>query len=596
MRPCTWNHLLIFNRDWKIRKKRKIRKAYFHSFDWPVGSKQVERPQVVCATMAVAQRRRREKGPNWTTSVARFTTLAGRVLVLQTTWSPIFPTSGHFFLSCLHLQMRAGLLQTIKSQFSIPRGPWWSKRASWNSLGKVTMRSKSFCKCARSTMKNINPEGVRLAQASAPRDGNEPQPTSSVAVALVPNDATLNAEYLHSWTCPSLSIYMPRSVRLNSPKNKKMISGWEKVGPEWCFRSELQINSQLSIFVDSAGTSVNLDCTITFEIFEPLNGSKFGKLSLCQRPAHLSICSLVIYFTITSLWYVIRFRSLWCCSTGISKRLQKLLTFLAKENCFLLEAVASMMAGMPLRFWIPDLKMWFRAQSQWKALLFWTRKGLGTSEFLALHWQSCAIARTSCSLGRRWRGPLMQNIVFWFRFLSFIHEKSSKHNNLPGECRILSPWSESGRGDHWIWKAPMLLRRCAQEWGRTTKEKNVKRKKRMQRQRRKRRQGTYLKLETSLFHCSLIEEFLFWMFSPRPWTVGNTWRFRNFKNTLTYLICFSRFAIWGDCSVLRQQAEPCQACRLQRFANCMARQDGRFKNVVCHLSIEQHHQIWHHQS
>ena len=256
-----------------------------------------------------------------------------------------------------------------------------------------------------------------------------------------------------------------------------------------------------------------------------------------------------------------------------------------KENCFLLEAVASMMAGMPLRFWIPDLKMWFRCTITMESLIILDKKkALGHLSSMPCIDKAVPLRELLAALEDVGEATNAKHCVLIS--VSFIH---------PWEIvktQQLARWMSDSLTMKWIWPRGPLNLKSAYAFAsmrprmRTNHQrKNVKRKKRMQSKRRKRRQGHTWNLKHRFSTVRWLKNFLFWMFSPRPWTVGNTWRFRNFKNTLTY---------WFVLAVSQSEATAVSfgnKLNLAKLADCKGLQTawrvrmGDSRMFVCHLSI-----------
>lgn len=162
----------------------------------------MERPQVVCATMAVGTAKKEGEGAQLMNYISgkvydACRSSSGPTNNLIADFPDFRPLLSQLSASSNESRTAADYQVTVLH----PSGALVIKESFMEQFGQGDNEIKEFLQVCEEHNEKYNPEGVRLAQESAPRDGNEPQPTS-----------------------PSLSIYMSRSVRLNSPKNKKMIS------------------------------------------------------------------------------------------------------------------------------------------------------------------------------------------------------------------------------------------------------------------------------------------------------------------------------------------------------------------------------------
>lgn len=163
----------------------------------------MERPQVVCATMAVGTAKKEGEGAQLMNYIS------GKVYdACRSSSGPTnnliadFPDFGPLLSQLSASSNESRTAADYQVTVLHPSGALVIKESFMEQFGQGDNEIKEFLQVCEEHNEKYNPEGVRLAQESAPRDGNEPQPTSSVAVALVPNDATLNAEYLAQLDLP----------------------------------------------------------------------------------------------------------------------------------------------------------------------------------------------------------------------------------------------------------------------------------------------------------------------------------------------------------------------------------------------------------
>lgn len=156
----------------------------------------MERPQVVCATVAVGTAKKEGEGTQLMNYICGKVYDACRSNPGTNHLIPEFPDFGPLLSQLSASSNESRTAADYQVTVLHPSGALVIKESFMEQFGQGDNEIKEFLQVCEEHNEKYNREGVRLAQESAPRDGNEPQPTSSVAVALVQNDATLNAEYL----------------------------------------------------------------------------------------------------------------------------------------------------------------------------------------------------------------------------------------------------------------------------------------------------------------------------------------------------------------------------------------------------------------
>ena len=219
---------------------------------------QVDRPQTVCATVAVGTAKKEGQGEALLERIV--TTIYDKCR--SNPGCGLIPTFPDF--SPLLAEMNASSTENQAEpeyQVTVPHagGALVVKECFFTQFGEGDNEMKEFHDAVIEHNEKFNKDGVRMAAEILAAEGRDGPSTPNNAVEVVENES-LNAEYL-----ATLELLLPQKTVLNQGSMDDMMNQInsvyckvKSVNVTDCVRTELQVNSQLSVLVDAPGTSVKL--------------------------------------------------------------------------------------------------------------------------------------------------------------------------------------------------------------------------------------------------------------------------------------------------------------------------------------------------